>query len=191
MFFRVEKRYGTSSRGMQRASTFMMLLNALGKTGGFADIEASVGAAENVDPVGCRHRHLVVDPAYSTSDPALRLAVRSSGSLRAPSDSAPRGPRHVASRRLALNVAARSRPAMSEAPKGPSRMVEAAGFAPASENTSPQEYYDAYPLLSCRPRREEAAKNRRGPAPENLITGVRDTRRRPACLNDIHSRPAG
>ena len=28
---------------------------------------------------------------------------------------------------------------MSEAPKGPSRMVEAAGFAPASENTSPQE----------------------------------------------------
>ena len=52
------------------------------------------------------------------------------------------------------------------------KVVEAAGFAPASENTSPQEYYDAYPLLSCRPRREEAAKNRRGPAPENLITGV-------------------
>jgi len=40
---------------------------------------------------------------------------------------------------------------MSEAPKGPSRMVEAAGFAPASEHTSPQEYYDAYPLLNCRP----------------------------------------
>ena len=31
------------------------------------------------------------------------------------------------------------------------RRVEAAGFAPASENTSPQEYYDAYPLLICRP----------------------------------------
>ena len=29
--------------------------------------------------------------------------------------------------------------------------LEAAGFAPASENTSPQEYYDAYPLLNCRP----------------------------------------
>ena len=56
-------------------------------------------------------------------------------------------------------------------PKG-ERRVEAAGFAPASENTSPQEYYDAYPLLNCRPRREEAAKNRQGPTPENLIADV-------------------
>ena len=32
-----------------------------------------------------------------------------------------------------------------------SKGMEAAGFAPASENTSPQEYYDAYPLLNCRP----------------------------------------
>ena len=31
------------------------------------------------------------------------------------------------------------------------KVLEAAGFAPASENTSPQEYYDAYPLLNCRP----------------------------------------
>lgn len=34
----------------------------------------------------------------------------------------------------------------------------------------PAGIYDAYPLLNCRPRREEAAKNRREPTPENLIT---------------------
>jgi hypothetical protein len=53
-------------------------------------------------------------------------------------------------------------------------MVEAPGFAPGSENTSPQECYDAYPLLKSRSRREEAAKNRRKPAPENLVTDVRN-----------------
>jgi hypothetical protein len=55
-----------------------------------------------------------------------------------------------------------------------SRMVEAPGFAPGSENTSPQEYYDAYPLLKSRSRREEAAKNRRKPAPVSLVADVRD-----------------
>jgi hypothetical protein len=55
----------------------------------------------------------------------------------------------------------------------------------------PAGIYDAYLLLNCRSRREEAAKNRRKPAPENLIADVRDARRQPAYLNDIYSRPAG
>ena len=55
----------------------------------------------------------------------------------------------------------------------------------------PAGIYDAYPLLNCRVRREEAAKNRRKPAPENLAADVRSVRQQPACLNDIHSRPAG
>jgi hypothetical protein len=38
----------------------------------------------------------------------------------------------------------------------------------------PAGIYDAYPLLKSRLRREEAAKNRRKPAPESLVTGVRD-----------------
>src|SRR5688572_19491034 len=61
------------------------------------------------------------------------------------------GHRHLESTPNFRYDSAHSGPAMSEAPKEPSRMVEAAGFAPASENTYPQEYYDAYPLLICRP----------------------------------------
>lgn len=38
----------------------------------------------------------------------------------------------------------------------------------------PAGIYDAYPLLKCRSRREEAAKNRQEPAPENLAAGVRE-----------------
>jgi len=36
----------------------------------------------------------------------------------------------------------------------------------------PAGIYDAYPLLMCRSRREEAAKNRRKPTPENLAADV-------------------
>ncbi len=36
----------------------------------------------------------------------------------------------------------------------------------------PAGIYDAYPLLLCRSRRGEAAKNRRKPTPENLIADV-------------------
>jgi hypothetical protein len=36
----------------------------------------------------------------------------------------------------------------------------------------PAGIYDAYPLLKCRSRRGEAAKNRRKPTPENLIADV-------------------
>src|SRR6188472_3765247 len=39
VFFRVEKRYGESRRGMQRAPAIVVLLQSFGDTGGFADIE--------------------------------------------------------------------------------------------------------------------------------------------------------
>jgi hypothetical protein len=47
--------------------------------------------------------------------------------------------------------------------------MEAPGFAPG-----PAGIYDAYPLLKSHSRRREAAKNRREPAPENLVADVRN-----------------
>src|SRR5687768_462164 len=55
----------------------------------------------------------------------------------------------------------------------------------------PAGIYDAYPLLESRFRRREAAKNRRKPVPGISLPASATTRRQPACLNDIQSRPAG
>jgi hypothetical protein len=43
--------------------------------------------------------------------------------------------------------------------------------------------YDAYPLLLSRLQREEAAKNRRKPAPVSLITDVRNNASATSLLN--------
>jgi hypothetical protein len=43
--------------------------------------------------------------------------------------------------------------------------------------------YDAYLLLKSRPRREEAAKNRREPAPVNLAADVRNNASAASLLN--------
>ena len=71
-----------------------------------------------------------------------------------------------------------------------SRMVEAPGFAPGSENTSPQESTMRIHLCSVAPG-VKRRKNRRAPTPKNLAADVRDHRQQPACLNDIQFRPAG
>ena len=49
-----------------------------------------------------------------------------------------------------------------------------AGICTRVRKYIPAGIYDAYPLLKSRSRRREAAKNRRKPAPESLVTGVRD-----------------
>jgi len=49
-----------------------------------------------------------------------------------------------------------------------------AGICTRVRKYIPAGIYDAYPLLKSRSRREEAANNRRKPAPENLVTDIRD-----------------
>ena len=71
-----------------------------------------------------------------------------------------------------------------------SRMVEAPGFAPGSENTSSQESTLRIRLCSVAPDVKKR-KNRRAPTPENLVADVQGGRQQPACLNDIQFRPAG
>ena len=69
-------------------------------------------------------------------------------------------------------------------------MVEAPGFAPGSENTSPQESTMRIRLCRVAPG-VKRRKNRRAPTPENLAADVQGGRQQPACLNDIQYRPAG
>ena len=71
-----------------------------------------------------------------------------------------------------------------------SRMVEAPGFAPGSENTSPQESTLRIRLCSVAPDVKKR-KNRRAPTPKSLVADVQGGRQQPACLNDIQFRPAG
>jgi hypothetical protein len=70
------------------------------------------------------------------------------------------------------------------------KMVEAPGFAPGSENTSPQESTMRIRLCSVAPGVKKR-NNRRAPTPENLAADVQGGRQQPACLNDIQYRPAG
>jgi hypothetical protein len=49
-----------------------------------------------------------------------------------------------------------------------------AGICTRVRKYIPAGLYDAYPLLESRSRRQETAKNRRKPAPENLIADVRN-----------------
>ena len=69
-------------------------------------------------------------------------------------------------------------------------VVEAPGFAPGSENTSSQESTVRIRLCRVAPGVKKR-NNRQAPTPESLAADVRDGRQRPACLNDIQSRPAG
>jgi hypothetical protein len=55
-----------------------------------------------------------------------------------------------------------------------SAKVGGAGICTRVRKYIPAGIYDAYPLLKSRSRREEAANNRRKPAPENLVTDIRD-----------------
>src|SRR3954469_7356951 len=69
-------------------------------------------------------------------------------------------------------------------------MVEAPGFAPGSENTSPQESTMRIRLCGVAPD-VKRRKNRQAPTSKNLAADVRDSRQPPACLNDIQFRPTG
>jgi len=68
--------------------------------------------------------------------------------------------------------------------------MEAPGFAPGSENTSPQESTMRIRLCSVAPGVKKR-NNRRAPTPENLVADVQGGRQQPAYLNDIQYRPAG
>ena len=62
-------------------------------------------------------------------------------------------------------------------PEGPHSLKEiggGGGIRTRVRKYIPAGIYDAYPLLKSRSRRREAAKNRRKPAPENLVADVRN-----------------
>lgn len=69
-------------------------------------------------------------------------------------------------------------------------MVEAPGFAPGSENTSPQESTMRIRLYQVAPG-VKRRNNRRAPTQESLAADVPGGRQQPAYLNDIQYRPAG
>jgi hypothetical protein len=69
-------------------------------------------------------------------------------------------------------------------------VVEAPGFAPGSENTSPQESTMRIRLCRVAPGVKKR-NNRRAPTPNNLVADVQGGRQQPAYLNDIQYRPAG
>lgn len=99
-----------------RRAAALMLCEALFDVGRRPDVKAPVRALQDVNEA----RHDALRLALSTQP----LAGLRYGSLRAPFDSTPTMPRGVARALASLAWLA-----MSEAPEGPSRMVEAPGVA--------------------------------------------------------------
>ena len=116
--FRVDQFHRAASPCVGWAMSGIVQIQACFEISGVTNIVGVVGAAEDVDER--RHRMVPLDSPCGLARDTTRLG--------------PRGLAHGRSGSLAL-----AWPATSEAPQGPSRVVEAPGVAPGSENTSPQE----------------------------------------------------